>query len=274
VPSAQRDALITALLLSPRMQALWDVHDRGMPVFTHSLDVALLCLDRAQLAPELDLDAIVFGALVHDYSKLPREDGRSHSYLMRNDPDTAADASMELLAEGERKSGVAVDPARRAHVRHIVLSHHGTWGKVHPRTPEAWLVAECDQLSGTEHRLAPLDANDLLPLLSEGYRWKEAAALLGVGRELVKARLREACQAEGVREWVHLLPIWRSRGSVRAGTERRQQQLARARLVDRLARQVPDCLLDRLNGPSRTPATASQPPGLVSSHGSHVGVDG
>jgi hypothetical protein len=250
VTPSQRDALLTALLLSPRMQCLWDVRDRGMPVFAHTLDVALLCLDRLPEDPGIDTTAVVLGALVHDFSKLPLErlDGRSHSYLMRSDPDVAADASLDLLAEGERQSGVFVDPRRRAHVRHIVLSHHGQYGKVMPATAEARLVAECDFISGTEHRLAPVDANDVLPLLAEGYRWREAAVLLGVNRDLVKTRLRDACQAECVREWVDLLPIWRRNGAVAAGTPRRQHQLARARLIFRLAREVPDCLLDRLNG--------------------------
>jgi hypothetical protein len=253
VTPVQRDALITALLLSPRMQGLWDVRDRGMPVFVHTLDVALLCLDRVGAVSDLDTTAIVLGALVHDYSKLPLErlDGRSHSYLMRTDPAVAADASMDLLAEGERQSGVVVEADRRAHVRHIVLSHHGQYGRVLPATAEARLVAECDFLSGTEHRLVPVDANDVLPLLAEGYRWPEAAALLGVNRELIKTRLRDACEVAGVREWVHLLPIWRRDGSVAPGTPHRQRQLARARLIYRLSREVPDCLLERLNGAAR-----------------------
>lgn len=249
---AQREALVTALLLSPRMQALWDIHDRGMPVYAHTVDVVLLCLDAIE--PGLDLNAVLIGAIVHDYSKLPREDGRSHSHLMRSDPAVAAAASIEMLADGERRSGVVVHDALRAHVHHIAESHHGFNGKVAPRTPEAWLVARCDHFSGMEHRIAPLDANDVLPLLSEGYRWKEAAALLGVGRELVKQRLREACIAEGARQWVDLLPIWRRNGHVRAGSERQVRQLARARLVDRLARQVPDCILDRLNPATRQAA--------------------
>ena len=232
------------------MQAAWDAHDRGVPVFVHTIDVVLLCLEGAAGHPDLDLSAIVLGALIHDVSKVPSacQDGRSHSLLMRTRPDIAAAPSMALLSEGERKCGLALDGRLRDHVRHIVLSHHGRHGKVHPRTAEARLVAECDYVSSTEHRLVPIDANDVLPLLSEGYRWSEAAALLGVGRELVKSRLREACQAEGVGEWVHLLPIWRSRGAVAAGTQLRQRQLARARLVTSLACQVPDCVLERLPG--------------------------
>jgi hypothetical protein len=245
VLAAQRDALLTALLLSPRMQSLWDVRDRGVPVFVHALDVALLCLERIMPGSELDRSAIVLGALIHDYSKVLHG---SHSVLMRTRPELAADSSLELLADGERRSGVLLDEATREHVRHIVLAHHGPHGRIHPRTAEAHLVAQCDYISSTEHRLAPIDANDIIPLLSEGYRWGEAAALLGVGRDLVKARLREACQAEGVREWVQLLPIWRAAGAVSGGAPVRQRQVARARLVTRLAHEVPDCLLDRLNG--------------------------
>lgn len=245
--SSQRDALLSSLLLSPRSQALWDVHDRGLPVYVHQLDVALLALDRAQRGG-YDLDVVLLGSLIHDASKLPGPgEYRSHSLLMRTDPDVAADVSMQLLADAERRCGAEVEAPVRAHVRQVVLTHHGIHGKLQPRTPEARLVAACDLQSSTEHRIAPIDANDVLPLLAEGYRWKEAAALLGTGRELVKSRLREACEAEGVREWVELLPIWRSRGQVTTGDETKQRQLARAKLVTRLARQVPDCLLERLS---------------------------
>jgi len=245
---AHRDALISSLLLSPRMQALWDVRDRGMPVFVHSLDVALLCLDRLPPATRLDRDAAVLGALVHDASKLPLAlpDDRSHSLVMRTEPNLAADVSMAVLAEAEERAGMPIDDARRQHIRHIVLSHHGQHGKVQPRTPEARLVAACDFVSGTLHRVAPVDANDILPLLSEGYKWPEAAALLGVGRDVIKTRLREACDAHDVRQWVDLLPIWRRSGAVTVGDASRQRQLAHARHVTRLAHQVPECLLDRL----------------------------
>lgn len=241
-----RDALLSSLLLSPRCQALWDVRDRGMPVFVHQLDVALLAIERR--LPHHDVDALVLGALIHDASKMPRPDEpRSHSLLMRADPDAAADVSMELLADAERRSGVAVDAALREHVRHIVLSHHGKHGRVQPATSEARLVVACDLYSGTHHRLAPIDANDVLPLLAEGYRWKEAAALLGTGRELVKTRLREACEAEAVREWVELLPIWRARGQVATGDAAKVRHMAGAKQVTRLAHQVPDCLIERLS---------------------------
>jgi hypothetical protein len=229
------------------MLSLWDVRERGMPVYVHQLDVALLCLERAEDRSDVDLSVVLLGALIHDASKAPWDRGTSsHSLLMRTNPEPAADASMSLLGDAEERSGVPVDEATRAHVRHVVLSHHGTHGLVQPGTAEARLVAVCDYMSSTEHRLAPIDANDILPLLVEGYTWPRAAAMLGVDREIVKSRLREACRAEGVREWVELVPIWRRRGTVFAGPPERHGQIARAREVTRLARQVPESLLERV----------------------------
>ena len=253
----QRDALLTALLLSARSQRLWDVTDRGMPVFVHQLDVALLCLEWSEDRVGLDLDAVLLGALVHDASKMPGEtaDPRSHSFLMRTDPEPVADVSMALIADAEAGSGVALDRSLRNHVRHIVLSHHGIHGKIQPGTAEARLVAACDQLSSTQHRVAPVDANDILPLLERGFRWREAAVRLGFGRELIKMRLREACEAEGVGEWVDLLPTWRREGRVRTGPQ--ASQLERAKQVLEMARRVPDSLLDRLHATEGVGAAAA-----------------
>ena len=62
------DKLVCALLETPGMRARWDADDRGMPVFVHSLDVALLALDRAS---RLDREVVALAALVHDASKAP-----------------------------------------------------------------------------------------------------------------------------------------------------------------------------------------------------------
>ena len=239
--------LICALLETPGMRALWHADDRGMPVFVHSLDVALIALEQAS---RLDREVVLLGALVHDASKAPftLPEGRSHSFVMRTQPEVAADVSMSVIEDAERASGVELDPNRRAHLRHVVLSHHGTHGKVHPRTPEARLVAAADLRSGTQHRLAPVDANDILPLLAEGYKWPAAASVLGVSRELVKTRLREACDAAGVRQWVDLLPIWRRDGRVVPGDARLERRIAHVRELHRMARELPDCLLERISG--------------------------
>lgn len=244
-----RTRLIRELVRSAAVQSLWNVYDRGMPVFAHTIDVVDLCMDRLQMAPQLDETVIVVAALIHDLSKDPsnRDDQRSHSFLMRSDPDAAAGISMSVLEGVEESISARLSATERAHVHHCVATHHGTHGMRAPETPEALLLAECDEISGTRHRLAPIEANDILPLLDQGYKWPEAAISLGVTRELIKTRLRDSALAEGVRDWVDLLPIWRSNGTVRGGSPERQANLARAKHVIKLAHASPDYLIERLD---------------------------
>ncbi len=261
------DAYLRALVASPKLQSLWQVKDRGMPVFAHTVDVTLLCLEAfprwRERNPGLDLPAVVVGALLHDLSKLAarQRPWRSHTQIMTCQPSLAVAGAVEVLDDIAAEHGLRLTPSRVDLVKHIVASHHGRWGKVHPRTPEAFLVHSSDYYSAVHHRLAPVDANDILPLLGEGYRWQQVSARLGVGRAVVKARLEESCRAELVRDWVDLLALWQERGSVRAGSPERICQLARARLVIELARVAPDSLMAAIR-----PLLASQPP-LIPSAG-------
>lgn len=240
---------LQVLLATSKMQSLWLVKDRGMPVFAHTVDVTLLSLEAfprwQERYPDLDLAAIVVGGLLHDLSKLAALQcpGLSHSRIMSAHPTLAVEEVTGLLDQIAAESSLTLRPELAAHVKHIVASHHGRWGKVRPQTPEARLVHRCDYYSAIHHRLAPVDANDILPLLSEGCRWQQVSARLGVGRAIVKARLQESCRAEQVRHWVDLMAIWQVHGHVCVGPPERFRQLERARLVIRLARQAPDSLM-------------------------------
>ncbi len=247
--SIDRALFIRRLVRSARLQALWNVHDRGMPVFVHTIDVVDLCIDRLARSPELNPTVVVLAGLIHDLSKdlTTRDDSRSHSLLMRTDPAAAAEPSMALLAEVEQSTEVYLSTTERTHVHHCVMTHHGLHGKLAPETPEAWLLAEFDEVSGTRHRLAPIDANDILPLLVQGYKWPEAAISLGVTRDLIKTRLRDATLAEGVRDWIDLMPIWQANGSVLGGTPERQANLARAKRAVQIAQASPEYLVERLD---------------------------
>lgn len=274
---AELDAYLRALVRAPSLQALWRVTDRGMPVFAHSVDVTLLCLEAAPLwrdeYPGLDIGALVIGALLHDLTKLSagHQLGRSHSQIMRSQPSLAVEAAEAVVGQVEAEHGLELAPPRLDRIRHIVASHHGVWGKVRPATPEAVLVHRCDLYSANHHRLSPVDANDILPYLSEGCRWSLVSARLGVSRALVKARLQDACRAEQVREWVDLLDIWRAQGRVRPGSPDRVRQLERVRLIVDLARQVPDSILERAHPlydraePSLLRGLAAAPPSACAS---------
>jgi hypothetical protein len=243
------ESYVRLLVERPAVRALWDVKDRGMPVFAHSIDVALLALDVfprwLERHPGLDLDAIVIGCIVHDLTKsgLVHHSDRSHTRIMNDEPSLAVNAAVAVIDEVTAAGGVRLGRERLESVSHIVASHHGFWGKVHPRSPEALLVHRCDYYSATHHRMVPIDTNDILPLLVDGDSWPRVGAKLGVGRETVKSRLQESCRAERVRDWPDLVPIWRARGSVSVGSPERQSQLDRVRLIIQLSADAPRTLM-------------------------------
>ncbi|HUE75761.1 MAG TPA: HD domain-containing protein [Chloroflexota bacterium] len=251
--ASEFDQYVRALLLLPEMQELWHVTDRGMPVYAHVIDVTHLCLDRFESwqkkhHPNLNLRTTIVGCVLHDLTKgsVSRNRVISHSRIMLDYPDFAADVAIEAMRRVGDDTGHHFSSKEIDEIRHIVMSHHGPWGKVAPRTPGAMLVHECDLYSATNHRLAPVNANDILPLLSDGHSWSQAGVRLGVGRSVIKTRLQEACRAEGVRSWVDLLPIWEQSGKVTAGTPARIAQFERARYIIEAARLVPGTLSDRV----------------------------
>ncbi len=242
-------SLLSALIRSPRVQSLWNVADRGMPVFAHSVDVALLCLEKYPEArerfPGFRLDVVLIGAVLHDLTKLSAREGNgpSHSQIMSFEPSIAINEAMTALEMAELEAGAWLDDEGIDHVWHVIAAHHGPWGKVKPQTPEAALLYHSDNYSATHHRTAPIDANDILPLLSQGYRWVQIGATLGVGRAMIKSRLQDACRAERVSSSSELLARWCERGAVLTGDARLTSQIERARFVVDFARRCPDSLV-------------------------------
>ncbi len=245
-------SLLTALIELPLVQGLWSVADRGMPVFAHSMDVALLCLDHypdwRERFPGFRLDVVLLGCVLHDLSKASARhgDGPSHSQIMTHEPARAVAEAVTALDEAQCRTDVWLDPDGVDHLWHVIAAHHGRWGKVSPETPEAVLLHLCDNFSATQHRIAPVDANDVLPLIAEGYRWPQIGARLGVTREIVKARLLDACRAERVRDPSALMEVWRSRGWVVGGDPERVAQIERAKFIFGFARSCPAALVEKV----------------------------
>lgn len=250
--SAEFLDLLGTLIESPPVQALWNVDDRGVPVFAHSMDVALLCLeaypDWRDRFPGFRLDVVLLGCVLHDLSKVTAryQHGRSHSHIMIHEPELAVEEAITALDQVQARRGVRLDQEGIDHLWHVIAAHHGRWGKVSPRTPEALLVAQCDNLSATQHRIAPVDANDILPLLDQGYRQVQVGEKLGINKSVVKARLQEAVRAEGLLDHHELLVRWRQRGFVVAADPERSRQIDRVRFLLDFARRCPEALLDEI----------------------------
>jgi hypothetical protein len=234
------------------VQDLWKYDDQGMPVFAHTMDVAGLVVDAypdwRDRFPEFRFDVVLLGSVLHDLTKASaRGNGEeSHSAIMEREPTIAVRAAVDVLDAIARETGMSVDSEGVDHLWHVIAAHHGPWGKVAPRTPEAALLFQCDNYSATHRRLAPFDANDVLPLLSAGKDVPAAAAALGFDVSALKRRLREAMRAEGLQSREKLVLRWNERGAVAVGDVTRVRQIEEAKAVIGFARACPKALVERV----------------------------
>src|SRR5439155_14583242 len=108
-------ALLRALIITPQVQSLWTVADRGVPVFAHSIDVALLCLDEypdwRERYPDFRLDVVLVGCILHDLSKASARhgDGPSHSHIMIHEPQLAVAEAITALEAAQNTVGARLD---------------------------------------------------------------------------------------------------------------------------------------------------------------------
>jgi hypothetical protein len=232
-----------------------------MPVFAHSMDVARLAVDAY---PEwrdrylgFRLDVVLLGGILHDLTKASaRNKGNtSHSAIMEREPTVAVEAAANVLQSVDEQLNISLDSEGTDHLWHVIVAHHGPWGMVAPQTPEAALLYRCDNYSATHHRVAPVDANDILPRLSAGEDAAAIATALGVDRSVIKRRLNEAVRAEGVLDRTDLLDRWNERGAVAIGDVTRSRQIGEAKAVVEFARACPRALMEqvRLVVPAKRP---------------------
>lgn len=243
---------LVAVIENPSVQNLWNFTDQGMPVFAHSMDVCCLVTgaypDWRDRFPGFRLDVVLLGSVLHDLTKASaRTVGQtSHSTIMERDPTIAVAAAADVLDAARLTVGVALDSEGIDHLWHVIAAHHGPWGKVSPHTPEASLLYHCDNRSATNHRLAPVDATDVLRLIAGGQELSAAAITLGVNRSVLKNRLRESVRANGLRTTAELVERWRDRGAVAIGDVTRARQIDEAKDVIVFAKGCPTALIERV----------------------------
>lgn len=115
----------------------------------HTLETAEIAanLAGAVCRAEMDTDVLLAGALLHDVGKAACFCRRGFSFVAL--PDYTLVGHTALGAAALMKYSAGVDPSRFAHILHIVMAHHGPYGEVKPRTPEAWAVHFADNASAT-----------------------------------------------------------------------------------------------------------------------------
>ena len=163
---------ITSLLELEMVQDLELFDDQGVKVSTHTYDVLKISIDELkrdyrtflEAKERVDFFALTVGIIIHDLSKgsiRKMEEKYSHSQMMLKKPEYITKETEKVLKEIEEKVGAELKENIKKNIIHIVLSHHGKWGKIQPNSKEAHIVHRADMYSAKYHRINPIGADKL-----------------------------------------------------------------------------------------------------------------
>lgn len=141
----------------------------------------------------------------------------SHSQMMLKRPEYIMKESEVFLESIEEKLGVKIKENIKKNITHIVVSHHGRWGKVMPNTREAHIVHRADMYSAKYHRINPIEANEILEALSEGQNIVEISKTFMCTTGVIKDRLKRAKQELRLKTTKHLLNYYKKNKKVPIG---------------------------------------------------------
>jgi 23S rRNA maturation-related 3'-5' exoribonuclease YhaM len=221
---------ISLLLENPMVKELEFYDDQGIKVSTHTYDVfRYTCKDiekkfkSFELATEkIDLFSIIIGIIIHDLSKVSIRQGKeelSHSQMMIKNPEYVIKESEKLLSEIENMMELKIKKNIMKKITHIVVSHHGKWGKVQPSSQEAHLVHKADEYSAKHHRINPVGADKILKLLAEGIQIPEIEKILKCTQGIIKDRLKKAKEELGLKSTKNLLTYYIKNKKVPLGSK-------------------------------------------------------
>jgi 23S rRNA maturation-related 3'-5' exoribonuclease YhaM len=191
---------IDILLRFPVIDQLKEVEDLGVSVTTHTYDVLEIAIrdlkksyrSLKRAGEELDLFAMLVGIIIHDTSKASLRAGGdsilSHSQVMLKKPDRIRKEATGILKKMEEETGMVLERK----IVHIVLSHHGRWGRVTPSTKEALMVHKADEYSAKYHRINPIGADKIVELMAKGHSLDEIKDKLDCTSGIIKDRLKRA----------------------------------------------------------------------------------
>lgn len=221
---------VNGLLLHPIIQKLKLVDDKGISVSAHTYDVLQVAikiikkkyksLEEAQ--EEIDFFSIVAGVILHDSTKATiRLNGEptSHSVIMKHHPQYVEEEARLIIREVEAFTKLKVNEGHIEKIIHIVLSHHGQWGKVYPETKEARIVHDADKYSATYHRITPIGGKEIVKLMCDGFKKEEIIKMLGQTPGIIEDRLKRSKNQLGVKSNRELMTYYRKNGYVPLGDE-------------------------------------------------------
>ena len=110
----------------------------------HSLETVKIALSLIDIMPRTDInrDMVIAGAVLHDIGKIFCFDKIGYGYVPNDTYNLIEHITMGIMHIDEYKNLISDDQLLQ--LRHIIQSHHGSYGDVIPLTAEAWLVHEAD----------------------------------------------------------------------------------------------------------------------------------
>ena len=162
------------LLRAPAAKSMHHAYAGGL--LEHLLSVAGLCMHMADHYPDMDRQALLAGALLHDIGKLDElsgplateytDEGRFLGHIAQG---------LIMLEPFLQKSGL--EPELAMHFKHLVASHHGErefGAVVLPSTPEAFALHFADNMDAKVNQ-----CRNVVPAQEEGMAWSPYQNLLG-----------------------------------------------------------------------------------------------
>lgn len=221
---------IKTLINTREVNELEKYEDQGVKVAAHTYDVLKISIEEVKKQygtidnslKEIDLFSIIIGVIIHDLSKgsiRAKSEIFSHSQMMLKKPDYIVKESENILKEVEEKTNFILKDKIKKQITHIVVSHHGKWGKIYPSTKEAKIVHRADMYSAKYHRINPISANEILELLTQGYNMVEVSHKIGCTLGVVKDRLKRAKIETNCKNTKHLLNYYKKLKKVPIGDE-------------------------------------------------------
>lgn len=221
--------------------------DQGVKVSAHTYDVLNIALNKIlaryetfkKAVKKIDFFAITVGVIIHDISKSSirrKDENLSHSQMMIKNPDYIIAEVYEVLEIIEKEINSKILEEVKQNIVHIVLSHHGKWGKIQPETIEAEIIYEADMESAKYHRINPIQANDILELSIKGKSLKEIEKILNCSVAVIKDRIKRAKRAMNLRTFGELYEKFLENGKVKMGddffSQRVEETIKLKKLVD------------------------------------------
>ncbi|MFK4785425.1 HD domain-containing protein [Fusobacterium sp. MFO224] len=221
---------IKTLINTEEVNELEKYDDQGVKVTAHTYDVLKISMDEVKTqygtlensVGKIDLFSIIIGVIIHDLSKgsiRARSEIFSHSQMMLKKPDYIVREAENILKEVENEIGNELKEDVRKQITHIVVSHHGKWGKIYPSTKEAKIVHKADMYSAKYHRINPISANEILELLADGYNMVEVSQKISCTLGVIKDRLKRAKIETKCKNTKHLLNYYKKVKKVPIGDD-------------------------------------------------------